>query len=390
MYRIKDLETVHMYSDQDNFCAEVSLANLGNGELVAVFAQNRGLQHTDTGSILLIRSYDNGKTWDPATKVVVLEQEPDAGWNIAAICRLSDGELLVHANRWRYLNDDGRIDWMTGKSEIDGVWLTRSSDKGQTWSPIERVNFAPMRNARVRSAIVELPNGELLMPLHGFRWQRTLPDIASSERERCFVLWSPDRGKRWYYYGTMGYDPAEIIHYHEPGLTILPDGRLLGLMRTHRWPTPVKPGEQMGPPSGYVFMATSDDNGMSWSWPRNTKVWGYPPDAITLPDGTVLASVSYRTEPMGVNIALSPDGETWLPEDVFSIAQYNPADVTPVFPCHPDEPLVSRIARGMLWHIGYPSSIVLDDGRVFTGYHLYNKEGRQYVEGAIYTVERVE
>ena len=46
MYRIVDLQRVHMYSDPDNFCAEVSMANLGNGELVGVFAQNRGLFHT--------------------------------------------------------------------------------------------------------------------------------------------------------------------------------------------------------------------------------------------------------------------------------------------------------------------------------------------------------
>ena len=43
--------------------------------------------------------------------------------------------------------DNGRID-RRGISEIDGVWLTRSSDKGLTWSSPERVNFAPMRNAR--------------------------------------------------------------------------------------------------------------------------------------------------------------------------------------------------------------------------------------------------
>lgn len=387
MYRITDLETVHMYSDPDNFCAEVSLANLGGGELVAVFAQNRGLQHTDTGSILLIRSYDHGKTWDPATKQVIMEEEDDAGWNIAAIARMADGTLLVHANRWRYLTN-GRIDWLTGKSEIDGIWLIRSSDRGHTWGPLERVNIAPMRNARVRSRIIELSDGAWLMPLHGFRWQRTLPDIASSERERCFVLWSPNRGSSWHYYGTMGYDPAEIIHYHEPGLVRLQDGRLLGLMRTHRWPTPVNPGEQMGPPSGYVYMATSDDDGMSWNWPKNTKIWGYPPDVIQHPDGTVIGAVSYRTKPMGVNIFLSPDGDRWDPNDVFSLASYDPASVQPVFPHHPDEPLVSVVQRGMLWHTGYPTSIVLDDGRVFTGYHLFNKQGRQYVEGAIYRIEK--
>ena len=62
MYRIVGLQRVHMYSDPDNFCAEVSMANLGNGELAGVFAQNRGLFHTDTGTLLLVRSCDNGRT----------------------------------------------------------------------------------------------------------------------------------------------------------------------------------------------------------------------------------------------------------------------------------------------------------------------------------------
>ncbi|MBV9171169.1 MAG: exo-alpha-sialidase [Chloroflexi bacterium] len=386
MYRIVDLQRVHMYSDPDNFCAEVSMANLGNGELVGLFAQNRGLFHTDTGTLLLVRSCDNGLTWDHDSAVTVLREEEDAGWNIGAIVRLSDGTLLVHANRWRYL-DHGRID-RRGISEIDGVWLTRSTDKGLTWSAPTRVNFAPMRNARVRDAIVELPNGDLLMPLHGFRYQRTLPDISSSERERSFVLWSPDQGRRWHYYGTMAYDPAEIIHYHEPGLVRLRDGRLLALMRTQRWPSPSDPGEQMGPPSGYIFTAVSEDDGMSWSWPKNTRLWGYPVDGITLQDGSVLAAYSYRTKPMGVRIAISPDAERWCEEDVFTLAEYDPRTVRPSFPTWEGEPFDSIVQRGMLWHTGYPSSILLDGGRVFTGYHLFNEQGRQYVEGAIYGVER--
>ncbi|MDQ6672862.1 MAG: glycoside hydrolase [Chloroflexota bacterium] len=386
MYRIVDLQRVHMYSDPDNFCAEVSMANLGNGELVGVFAQNRGLFHTDTGTLLLVRSRDNGQTWGHDSAVTILKEEEDAGWNIGAIVRLRDGTLLVHANRWRYL-DQGRID-RRGISEIDGVWLTRSTDKGMTWSTPERVNFAPMRNARVRDAVVELPNGDLLMPLHGFRYQRTLPDISSSERERSFVLWSPNKGKSWHYYGTMAYDPAEIIHYHEPGLVRLHDGRLLGLMRTQRWPSPSDPGEQMGPPSGFIYTALSEDDGMSWGWPRTTRIWGYPVDGITLRDGSVLAAYSYRTRPMGVRIAISPDAQQWCQEDVFTLASYDPRDVTPCFPTWAGEPLDSIVQRGTLWHIGYPSSILLDDGRVFTGYHLFNEQGRQYVEGAIYAVER--
>ncbi|MES4787367.1 MAG: hypothetical protein C4294_17940 [Nitrospiraceae bacterium] len=128
---------------------------------------------------------------------------------------------------------------------------------------------------------------------------------------------------------------------------------------------------------------------MSWSWPKNTKIWGYPPDVIVLSDGSVLMAISHRTRPMGVHIAISADGERWLPEDVFCIAAYDPRSVTPAFPYHPDEPWEAVAMRGMLWHIGYPSSILLDDGRVLTAYHLFDQTGRQYIEGAIYRVQQV-
>jgi len=56
MYRVVDLKRVHVYGDPNNFCAEVSVANLGGGELVGVLAQTRGLVHTDTRPLLLGRS----------------------------------------------------------------------------------------------------------------------------------------------------------------------------------------------------------------------------------------------------------------------------------------------------------------------------------------------
>jgi len=387
MYRITDLSHVHIYTDNDNFCAEVSLANLGGGELVGMFFEQRGLAHTDTGAVALVRSLDHGQTWDPASRVVIMDYEEDWGYNSGAIAVLADGTLLCHANRWRYLKD-GRIDWFFGESEIEGVFLSRSTDKGRTWSKPERVNWAPMRNARCRDSIVELADGTLLMPLHGFRWQRTLPDISSVERERAFVLGSTDKGKSWQYFGTMGYDPAEIVHHHEPGLALLPDGRLLGLIRTQRWPHRARPGEQMDYPSGLMFWTVSEDGGVSWSQPKNTKIWGYPPDCIALPDGTVIAANSYRRQPFGVHIAISPDGERWSADDEFSIVDYDPNTVTPVGVAKDVDPMRVVHAKELLWHIGYPSSTLLDDGRVMTGYHLYNAEGRQYIEAAIYRVER--
>ena len=386
MMRVANLERIHVYTDPSNFCAEVSVANLGEGEIVSMFFQQRGLTHTDTGSVVLVRSLDNGRTWDPASKVVVMEHTEDAGYNAGAIACLSDGTLLVHANRWRYL-DRGEIDWWRGRSVIEGVYLTRSTDKGHTWSAPERVNIAPMRTAFPRDSILELSDGTLLMPLHGFMFQPEIPEINNSaERERAYVLGSTDGGKQWDYWGTVAYDASGITHLQEPGLTQLPDGRVLALVRSQRFPRRVGPGEQMDVPSGYLFATVSEDSGISWSWPRNTGLWGYPADLITLPDGRVLATFGHRLEPRGVRVAVSGNGVDWDPEDTYALMEYNLDKVRPAFPIYPGEPITSYMMRGYLWHIGYPSSVLLDDGKVLTAYHLFNEEGRQYIEAAIYDV----
>ncbi|MDQ3700650.1 MAG: glycoside hydrolase, partial [Chloroflexota bacterium] len=194
------------------------------------------------------------------------------------------------------------------------------------------------------------------------------------------------------YQGTMAYDASGIDHWYEPGLVRLPDGRLLGLLHNRRFPVHAEPGEQMAPPAGYFLTTISEDDGISWSAPKGTRIWGYPLDAELLPhlDGAVLAAYSHRTKPAGVRVAVSPDGGRWSQEDVFTITpHYDPSKVAPAVqtwtgdPARPERLDPTAIVG---FHIGYPSSAVLDDGSVLTAYHLYNRTGRQYVECAIYRV----
>jgi sialidase-1 len=385
MVQVRDLTHIPMYSDPANFCAEVSVANLGGGEIVAIFAQQRGLAHTDTGTILLIRSLDHGRSWDEVSKVVVFPQEEDLGWNIAAITKLADGRLVACANCWRYL-DNGRIDWAKGNSELGGVFLAWSTDKGQSWSAPQRVNNAPMLTAWVRDSILELPDGKLLLPLEGHMHRRAIPYDTITERSRSYVLCSEDGGRHWIYWGTIAYDAADITNFSEPGLTRLADGRLLALLRTERFPRQAEPGEQYAPPAGYLFAVTSHDDGISWSWPVNTGIWGYPADLITLPNGTVLCAYSYRTKPMGVRVAVSADGMTWRREEIFTIADYDMYQVTPTFTPRRGETASAIATAGNFMHIGYPSSVQLDDGRILTAYHLFSPDGRQVIECAMYRV----
>jgi len=381
--RIANLRHSLMYFDSDNFCAEVSVVNIGNGELIAVFAQQRGLRHTDTGTILLIRSKDNGLTWNPNSKIVLFEQGEDYGYQSAGITQLNDGTLLVHTNRFRHLVN-GKIDHIRGTTEHDGVYLIRSEDRGYTWSCPEKVKIAPMRFGSVRESIIELQSGTLLMPLYGLKTDRAYYQTAYSEPMRAFVLGSTDKGRHWDYWGTIAYDASGINHYWEPGLVQLPNGRILALVRLHRYPIPAGPGEQIAPPGGYLFATYSNDDGISWSWPQNTTgIWGYPADPILLQDGKVLVAFGRRRKPMGVQIAISEGGKAWSKDQMFTIRDYDVDSVTPVFSTYENEDQTSIISRGMLWHIGYPDSVFLDTGELFIAYHLFNKEGRQYIEGAI-------
>ena len=386
MIKVKNLEIVEVYSDPENFCAETSVVNLGGGELLVVFIKQRGLTHTDTGSVVTIRSQDNGRTWERDDIKIVLGHEEDYGYNTSGLALLKDGSLVIHSIRWRYL-EDGSFFGSNTPSEIEGVFVNFSKDKGASWTAPEKMNLAPMREARGRDSILELEDGTLLAPLYGCMYSREVQREGGPERIRSFIQASQDGGEHWDYWGTIAFDAAAIIGFMEPSLVRLPSGRLVSLIRAQYAIRRSPQGQQMVAPSGYLFVAYSDDGGISWSWPRNSGLWGFPADLILLKDGRVLCTYGYRKEPMGVRIAISEDGLTWDEKNVYTIREYDIDSVNPVFPIQEGESRASVVDRGILWHIGYPTSVQLDDKRIMSSYHLFNRQGKQYIEAAIYELE---
>ena len=256
-----------------------------------------------------------------------------------------------------------------GTSEIEGIFVRKSSDNGYTWGEKVKVNIAPFRIAYVRDSILEMPDGTLLLPLCGLRYDR-YDGTAIRETLKSFLLRSDDQGESWHYWGLIAMDPAGIRTLEEPGIVRLPDGRLLSMLRSHNRP-------RRDPPGGYLYQAISEDGGATFSPAKRTEMWGYPADLINLKDGRVLCVYGYRMYPNpGVRGCVSEDGVTWKPEDIFVIRAV------------PD--LLSE-----LMHIGYPSSVQFDDGTILSAYHIWHKGKalgypgpevgwKQYVEGALY------
>ena len=49
-----------------------------------------------------------------------------------------------------------------------------------------------------------------------------------------------------------------------------------------------------------MVMVVSDDDGFSWTPPKWTNIWGYPPELIPLQDGRYLMIYGYRRPPYGM------------------------------------------------------------------------------------------
>jgi sialidase-1 len=97
---------------------------------------------------------------------------------------------------------------------------------------------------------------------------------------------------------------------------------------------------------GFLIACWSEDAGASWSLPVQTAVWGYPPHLLRLRDGRLLCSVGVRREPLGVQAFISEDGTSW--------------DTA--------HPALLR-GDGETRDLGYPVSVQLDDGCIFTVYY---------------------
>ena len=302
--------------------------------------------------------------------MTVFPRGQDHGYALAGLTRLSDGRLIADAYGYQLLNEEGLADFGGGTSDFHNPEVAWSDDGGRTWSAPQKVRIAPMRLAAVRDGVVEMPNGNLLMPLCGLRSRHGLPELGGGETFVAFVVASTDGGRQWHYWGTMAYDPLDIRSYWEPALLHLRDGRLLGMIRAPQWAGRYRSG-------GYLFMTVSEDGGAGWSEPKQTELFAYgnPPDLIQLSNGRVLCTYGRRQDPMGVFLAVSDDGLTWDGSNEIVLRNYR----------IPEDPPVR--GSGFPYHIGYPTSVELDGGEILTAYHLFNEEGRQYVEAAIYSLE---
>ena len=176
--------------------------------------------------------------------------EHAGNWD-CAFGQLGDGTILMHTRVCSFIDSGGSggrddaqaLGAPSARAERlkrqTGYAVLKSLDNGATWSVPVEVNTFPITSASLgryacgnsgAGHVIELTDGGVLMPLCG---TISNDDTTSpvGETGRSFLLRSDDGGDHWEHWATIAYDPAHIIHFHEPGVTRLRDGRLIALLR---------------------------------------------------------------------------------------------------------------------------------------------------------------
>ena len=319
------------------------------------------------------------------------------GW--PSIARTDDGVLFVAASGFRF---DHVCPW--GKSVV-----TQSKDNGQTWSHPRVVNNSPLDDRDC--GLLSLGGNKLLLSWFSsdirrhYEWARNAYGLSDEEQKRwedVFATWSDEVVEKWkgswirtsvdgeawgdpvrlpvsaphgpirlrsgrLFYLGKGYfvpgkevpkyvgavvsddeaktwveagrvpfpDDSDPDHFCEPHAVELPSGKIIGLLRYVN--------NEHGRYSNFsMFQTESSDGGETWSTAKYLGVKGSPPHLVRHSTGALVCVYSYRMEPLGNRAMISwDDGATWESDWILE-DQAPPRD-----------------------H-GYPASVELPDGRLFT------------------------
>jgi hypothetical protein len=304
-----------------------------------------GAPHVGLGGRLdYVFSRDEGRTWSPPVTIVdsgIDDRNPAFG-------QAADGALVVGYWHTTDYDEKGRYDPRLNRPVETRV--TRSPDGGRRWSPPERLPLAGLEWGSPYGKIVALPDGTLLMAIYGDRASSPGESTVSpGSNQESHLYRSRDGGRTW---GDVSCIAAG--GYNETALLRMPDGRLLAAVRGI---------------GGDTSVCASTDGGDTWSRPRRLLPENHhPADLLHLGGERVLFAFGYRLPGFGVRAIVSEDGgRTFDPARAVILA---------------DDAIDTDC--------GYPSSVLLDDGRVLTVYYMTGSTLHPawgvHCAGRIYTV----
>ena len=339
-----------------------------NGTLYAVSSSFRISHICPFGKTAMYISRDDGKTWTPP--IVINDTYMDD--RDAGILYMGNGKMLVswftHSAHFyeTYYRESigerasdgeraatlGMLDgyaYLPEEERAGGSYVRMSDDYGVTWSEAVRVPVsAPHGPTMCR-------DGSLIYLGSVMYVDKINPDL----NPRKIALYrSTDGGYTWNMESEIK-NPEWLgdAFFCEPHIIELPDGRLYGALRIEG----IKPFS--------IATVVSEDGGKTWGEITHTRISGSPPHLMLHSSGALICSYGRRESPMTERAMVSYDmGKTF--SEVYVLDQ---------------EPKLGYSRGGDL---GYPATVELDDGSLFTVY--YQKYNEKEKPSILYTRWRLE
>jgi hypothetical protein len=318
--------------------ALAGVVQVGDGELLVGYREGSDHLATDDGVVMTTRSADGGRTWEQP-----VEAWAKPGWDCAggrSITQTPDGDLVMFVLQAK----------RSGGAAEAHVYPTWSSDGGRTWGPAgdELSLFNGWSEANPAGHIYEMSDGRWLMPAYGSDDVAGIATPTSAGAiSYTITAVSDDRGRTWQRHSIMA--RSDTIHFHEPAMLRLADGRYMAVIRTQNEPFT-------------SYLCYSSKEAKTWSDPRPLPFAGQTPYMIALDSGAVLCAYRDRDPlQLGVSASVTHDGgETWR--------------------------YAGRLYEGADWNCGYPGLVTLADGQLFCVYYTCYQQGNSELHGLIIRV----
>ncbi len=306
-----------------------------NGVIYAACSGHR-LQHVcPFGQSWMFISDDNGESFTgPVIVNDTVMDDRDTG-----LTYLGNGRLALtwfsHPARF-YLQRDGYMEDCVGEEKApiangmaeytlaheaeSGSFLRISENRGKTWGKKIKVPVTAPHG------VVLAPDGGMLYVGKEFRSGTYLENGA------FYAMKSLDLGETWEVLGAIdfpdGYDASNV---HEAHAVYLSDTDILAALRL----------EDEGLSTALTYSA---DGGKTWTKPVHTHWAGSPPHLIKHSSGAVICTYGRRSDPCGECVRISRDNGM-----TFGAEHY--------------------ISRAPSSDLGYPATVELDDGSLFSVYY---------------------
>lgn len=355
--KVNIIESKTVISNDDsifNYFGWPTVARLKNGSLAIATSGFRLAHVCPFGKCVVSFSKDEGKTWSFPTPVIdTLLDDRDGGITafgessvivtsfnnavgfqresgIAKFDSAPGGRVEVHKNRTAFANaylDVVETEYPDWRKYL-GSTFRISHDNGITFGEIKTIPVTCPHGP------TEMPDGTLLYVGRKFSENDSFRD----ERHLACYKVFPD-GE----YELIGEieNVGEGYNSCEPHTILLKDGTLITHIRME------------GHGHFSIYQSESADGGKTWTKPHQLlPERGGAPAHIIEKDGVLISTYGYRQTPYGIRVMFSYDqGKTWDINHILVDSE-----------CSSD--------------LGYPSSVILEDGNILTVYYSRRSEDR--------------